>query len=59
MKKTIQLGLIYDKKTNKTSLRKPLLYSLLDYIDNNIASDLKDQKLVIRHCFFFYIVVIL
>lgn len=45
--------------SNKRSPILPPPYSLIKYANNNFVGDLKDQKLVIRNCFFLNRVVVL
>lgn len=56
------LGLTYrthphlEKKTKALANLPP--FGLIRYVDSNYASDSKNKKLVIDHCFFFYKAVI-
>lgn len=51
LKEIIQLGLVYDKKSDKTSPINPPSYCFLYYGKNNFIGYLKNQKSVIKHYF--------
>lgn len=60
----MHLGLIYEahlQSENKAKVKilaGQLLFRLVGYTNSNYTGNLKDQKLIMEHCFFIYKVIL-
>lgn len=58
-KQTMHFELVYKHCFDKSLLISQTLYRLIRLRDKNFAKDLKNQKLMIRYCFFFNGIIVL